>query len=85
MTAANGGAPKKTDGLEACVEALLFLSSDPVSSDDLAKAIDAWEDDLFLIEEGELDYRKIIEEHMGRLDAKLASVEEYLKAAKEGT
>jgi hypothetical protein len=41
--------------------------------------IDDWEDDLFLIEEGELDYQVIIEEHLGRLDVKIQRVEEYLK------
>jgi len=46
MSENGSSAGKKTDGLEACIEALLFLSADPVSSDDLAKAIDAWEDDV---------------------------------------
>lgn len=44
-------------------------------------SIDEWEDDLFLIEKGELDYMRIIEEHIGRLESKLSAVEEYLKAA----
>ena len=35
-----------TDGLRPLLEALLFLSPDPVSSADLAEAVDAWEDDV---------------------------------------
>ena len=42
-------------------------------------SIDEWEDDLFLIREGELDYKEIIEQHMGRLDSKLEAVERYLQ------
>lgn len=40
--------------------------------------IDDWEDDLFLIQGGELDYSRIIAEHLARLDSKIRSVEEYL-------
>ena len=41
-------------------------------------SIDHWEDDLWLIQEGELDYKTIINEHLYKLDAKLLVVENYL-------
>ena len=47
--------------------------------------IDDWEDDLYLIQEGALDYEKIITEHLGRLDSKIRRVEEYLPAAGTGS
>ena len=46
--------------------------------------IDDWEDDLFLIQEGTLDYETIISEHLGRLDYKIGRVEDYLLAAGDG-
>jgi hypothetical protein len=43
--------------------------------------IDHWEDDLWLIQNGELDYKSIIDEHLDRLNAKLFTVEGYLSDA----
>jgi hypothetical protein len=40
--------------------------------------IDQWEDDLWLIQNGELDYKSIIDEHLDKLNSKLATVEGYL-------
>jgi hypothetical protein len=47
--------------------------------------IDDWEDDLFLIQEGTLDYETIIAEHLLRLDSKIRRVEDYLLAAGTGS
>ena len=41
-------------------------------------SIDHWEDDLWFIQEGELDYKTIIDEHLYKLDTKLQVVENYL-------
>jgi hypothetical protein len=47
--------------------------------------IDDWEDDLFLIQEGTLDYKTIISDHLGRLDSKIRRIEDYLLAAGTGS
>ena len=46
-------------------------------------SIDQWEDDLWLIQEGELDYKAIINEHLDRLDTKQQLIENYLSTEQE--
>jgi hypothetical protein len=46
-------------------------------------SIDQWEDDLWLIQEGELDYKAIIDEHLDKLDTKQQVVENYLSTEQE--
>jgi len=43
---------------------------------------DSWENELYLILSGELDYDRIIDEHLGRLDGKIRTVEGYLEQTK---
>jgi len=40
--------------------------------------IDEWEDELFRIQNGELDYRGIISSHLEKLEARLRTVDTYL-------
>jgi hypothetical protein len=40
--------------------------------------LDHWEDELYLIQTGELDYEQIIADHLRKLDARLNQVESYL-------
>ena len=40
--------------------------------------IDQWEDDLFIIQEGELNYKTIISEQINKLEARAKLVENYL-------
>jgi hypothetical protein len=40
--------------------------------------LDYWEDELFLIQTGELDYAVIISDHLEKLETRLAQVESYL-------
>jgi len=42
--------------------------------------LDKWEDELFLISTGKLNYKVIIEEHIKRLENKINLVEAYLKS-----
>jgi len=41
--------------------------------------LDYWEDELYLIQTGELDYDRIIEDHLRKLEARLEKVERYLE------
>jgi hypothetical protein len=41
--------------------------------------LDHWEDELYVIQTGELDYGMIIEGHMQKLDARIELVEKYLE------
>jgi len=40
--------------------------------------IDAWEDELYLIRTGDLDYRAIIESYLKKLDSRMQIVQNYL-------
>jgi hypothetical protein len=40
--------------------------------------IDEWEDDLYRIQNGELDYSAIISSHLEKLDARIRTVDNYL-------
>lgn len=42
-------------------------------------SIDAWEDELSLIQTGGLDYRAIIEGHLAKLDSRIQTVQNYLE------
>ena len=41
--------------------------------------LDHWENELYLIQTGELDYAEIISGHMRRLEARMQKVEVYLE------
>jgi hypothetical protein len=41
--------------------------------------LDHWEDEYYLIQTGELDYRAIIVDHLGKLNERLQKVENYLE------
>jgi len=47
--------------------------------------LDKWEDELFLISTGKLNYKVIIEEHIKRLENKINLVEAYLKSKNSKT
>ncbi|MBN2324357.1 MAG: hypothetical protein JXQ30_11530 [Spirochaetes bacterium] len=74
-----------------CYETALIYWNEAERQADAAGALhgridmDDWEDDLFLIQEGTLDYETIISEHLGRLDSKIRRVEDYLRTAGTGS